>query len=143
MNISVSIIVAIITAGAGVLVTALSFLLTKAKEREADWRTQKLDHYKAFMVALNAIVGPPAPTEDRVRFANAANNLFLVGSRDVLVALRAFLDATADSRTPADLDRHDELLTKLIVAIRKDTGIKGAPLPDGYEVRLWAGRLRE
>lgn len=143
MSFSTPIIVTIITAGAGVLVTALSFFLTKMKEREADWRTQKLDHYKAFMVALNAIVGPPAPTEDRVRFANAANNLFLVGSTDVLIALRAFLDTTADSRTDADLDRHDELLTKLLVAIRKDIGIKGAPLPKGYEVRLWAGRPRE
>ena len=69
MTITVPIIVAIITAGAGLLVTALSFFLTKAKEREADWRTQKLEHYKAFMVALNAIVGPTAPTDDRVRFA--------------------------------------------------------------------------
>lgn len=142
MNFSAPIIVAIITAGAGLMATALSFFLTKRKEREADWRTQKLDHYKAFMVALNAIVGPPAPVEDRVRFANAANNLFLVGSAEVLIALRTYLDTTADSRTQADLDRHDELLTKLIVAIRKDIGIKGAPLPEGYEVHLWAGRPR-
>lgn len=142
MNFNVSIIVATITAAAGLLVTALSFFLTKMKEREADWRTQKLEHYKAFMVALNAIVGPPALTEDRVRFANAANNLFLVGSKDVLVALRAFLDVTADARTDADLARHDELLTKLIVAIRRDIGIKGASLPSDYEVRLWAGRSR-
>lgn len=143
MTISASIVVAVIAAVAALSTPALSFFLTKMKEREAEWRTQKLDHYKAFMVALNAIVGPPAPTEDRVRFANAANNLFLVGSKDVLVALRAYLDTTADSRSQADLDRHDELLTKVIVAIRKDIGIKGAPLPEGYEVRLWAGRPRE
>lgn len=143
MTVNASIIVAIIAAIAALATPAVSFFLTKMKEREADWRTQKLDHYKAFMVALNAIVGPPASVEDRVRFADAANNLFLVGSKDVLVALRAYLDATADSRMEADLDRQDELLTKLIVAIRKDIGIEGAPLPEGYEVRLWAGRPRE
>jgi hypothetical protein len=143
MNFTTPIIVAVITAGAGLIASALSFFLTKMKEREAEWRTQKLNHYKAFMVALNAIVGPPAPTEDRVRFADAANNLFLFGSKDVLVALRDFLDVTADSRTQADVDRHDELLTKLIIAIRMDIGIKGAPLPDGFEFRLWLGRSRQ
>ena len=143
MNFTTPIIVAVITAGAGLIASALSFFLTKMKEREAEWRTQKLNHYNAFMVALNAIVGPPAPTEDRVRFADAANNLFLFGSKDVLVALRDFLDVTADSRTQADVDRHDELLTKLIIAIRMDIGIKGAPLPDGFEFRLWLGRSRQ
>jgi len=137
------ILVAIITAAAGLLASALTFFLTKAKEREAIWRTQKLEHYKAFMVALNAIVGPPAPVDDRVRFANAANNLFLIGSEDVLVALRAFLDVTSDSRTPSDLDRHDSLLTALIIAIRKDVGVKGASLPANYEFHLWSGRPRE
>jgi len=140
MNFTTPIIVAVITAGAGVIASALSFFLTKMKEREAEWRTQKLNHYKAFMVALNAIVGPPAPVEDRVRFADAANNLFLFGSKDVLVALRDFLDVTADSRTRADLDRHDELLTNLILAIRKDIGITGALLPEDFEFRLWSGR---
>lgn len=140
MTFSVPIAVALITAGAGLVATALSFFLTKMKEREADWRTQKLDHYKAFMVALNAIVGPPAPVEDKVRFANAANNLFLVGSKDVLIALRDFLDVTSERRTQADLDRHDPLLTKLIVAIRQDIGIRSAPLPDAFEFRLWSGR---
>lgn len=89
MNMSIPIVVAIITATAGLLASALTFFLTKTKGREADWRAQKLEHYKAFMVALNAIVGPSALAEDRVRFANAANNLFLIGSKDVLVALRA------------------------------------------------------
>ena len=140
MSVSTPVVVAIITAGTGVLVSAITFFLTKAKEREADWRTQKLEHYKAFLVALNAIVGPPAPSEDRVRFANAANNLFLVGSKDVLVSLRDYLDATADSRTQVDLDRHDKLLTLLIVAIRKDIGVRGKPLPERFEFRLWSGR---
>lgn len=142
MNLPSPIIVAIITAGAGLIASALTFFLTKMKEREADWRTQKLEHYKAFMVALNAIVGPPAPEPDKVRFANAANNLFLVGSKDVLIALRDFLDVTAESRGAAELDRHDELLTCLLIAIRKDIGIKSAPLPDDYEFRLWSGRTR-
>ena len=137
---SAPIIVAIIAAIATIAGGAITFLLTKAKEREATWRSQKLGHYKAFMAALNAIVGPPASTEERVRFADAANNIFLVGSREVLIALRAFLDETADSNPDRDTARHDRLLTALVVAIRRDIGINGANLPEGYLIHLWAGK---
>jgi len=137
-NLDTAIVIAIIAAIATIIAPAISYFLTKHFEREAEWRAHKLEHYKAFMLALNAIVGPNPPTDDRVRFANAANNIFLVGSTEVLVALRDFLDVTADGKS--DLDRHDELLTKLIVAIRHDTGIKGAAVPEGYEFRLWSGK---
>jgi hypothetical protein len=137
---SASIVVAIIAAIAALAGTAISFFLTKAKEREATWRSQKLDHYKAFMAGLNAMVGPPASVEDRVRFADAANNIFLVGSREVLMALRGFLDETADSNPHRDTARHDRLLTDLVVAIRKDIGLSDAEMPEGYLFHLWAGK---
>lgn len=137
------IIVAIITAAAGLFASSLTFFLTKKKEREAEWRKQKLDHYKEFMAALNDIVGPPAPVEARVRFASAANNIFLVGSPAVLIALRGYLDETAESNTARRDDKHDEHLTKLIFAIRDDLGIEpNKPIPD-YAFRLWAGRPRQ
>lgn len=102
------IIIAVITALAGVFASALTFYLTRRKEREAEWRTQKLTHYKEFMAALNAIVGPPATTDEKVRFANAANNIFLVGSPAVLIALQGYLDETAESNASKSVDRHDE-----------------------------------
>lgn len=137
------VIVAIITAAAGLVASALTFFLTKKKEREAEWRKQKLDHYKEFMAALNDIVGPPAPVEAKVRFASAANNIFLVGSPAVLVALRGYLDETAESNTNRSNDKHDDLLTKLIFAVRDDLGIEpNKPMGD-YTFRLWAGRPRQ
>ncbi len=136
----VPIIVAIISAAAGLLASALTFSLTKRKEREAEWRKQKLDHYKEFMAALNDIVGPPASAEAKVRFASAANNIFLVGSPDVLVALRLFLDETSQSHPRKSGDKHDEYLTKLIFAVRDDLGIEpNRPMGD-YVFRLWTGR---
>jgi len=140
MSISVTIVVAIISAAAVLFAPALSFFLTKQKEREAEWRTQKFEHYKVFMAALNALVGPPASFDERVRFADAANNIFLVGSKDVLVALRDFLRSTADGRTEVDRRLHDERLTALIVAIRRDLRIKGPPLPQDYQFGLWSGK---
>lgn len=131
---------AVITAVAGIFASALTFYLTRRKEREAEWRTQKLAHYKQFMAALNAIVGPPATTEERTAFADAANNIFLVGSPAVLIALRHYLDETADSNIDKEVDRHDELLTVLIFAIRDDIGIKPNRPNEPFEFRLWSGK---
>ncbi|MDP9603353.1 UNVERIFIED_ORG: hypothetical protein J2W38_003142 [Variovorax paradoxus] len=137
------IIVAIITAVAGLFASSLTFLLTKKKEREAEWRKQKLDHYKEFMAALNDIVGPPAPVEAKVRFASAANNIFLVGSPAVLIALRGYLDETAESNTNRSNDTHDKCLTMLVFAIRSDLGIEPNKPIDDYVFRLWAGRSHQ
>ena len=132
--------VATITAIAGVFASALTFYLTRRKEREAEWRAQKLAHYKEFMAALNAIVGPPATTEEKVCFANASNNIFLVGSPAVLIALRGYLDETAESNVNKSDRRHDETLTALIFAIRDDIGLKPNRPSEPYEFRLWAGK---
>jgi hypothetical protein len=138
-----TIIVALITAGATVIVTAVTFGLTKAKEREAEWRKQKLDHYKEFIAALNDIIGPPAPVPARIRFASASNNIYLVGSPPVLVALRRYLDHTADSNLNRANENHDELLTTLIFAIRDDLGIDPNRPDTDYVFRMWAGHPRE
>lgn len=137
-----AIIVAIISAATGVTASALTFFLTKKKEREAEWRKQKLDHYKELIAALNGIVGVTAPSDAKIRFAHAANNIFLVGSPGVLVALRTFLDETAVSKANETADRHDELLTELLYAIRADLGIKPNRAPANYEFRLWAGNTQ-
>lgn len=135
-----TIIVAFITVAGSIIAVAITSYLTKAKEREAEWRLAKLAHYKRFMTALSAIVGPTPSYEERVTFADAANDVFLVGSPAVLVALRNYLDETADSKATKEVDRHDELLTVLMFAIRDDLGRK-PNRPDGpFEFRLWSGK---
>jgi len=137
-----TIIVAIITVVGSILAAAITSYLTKAKDREAEWRSAKLAHYKRFMTALSAIVGPTPTAEERITFADAANDIFLVGSPDVLVALRAYLDETADSNGGKVVDRHDELLTVLIFAIRDDLGRKPNRPKEPFEFRLWSGKPR-
>jgi hypothetical protein len=70
MDTSVS--VAAISAAAGVIVAAVSFYLTKKKEREADWRKYKYEQYKEFMISISGIVvgtRPPKETELSPRHA--------------------------------------------------------------------------
>lgn len=135
-----TIIVAIITVVGSIVAAAITSYLTKAKDREAEWRAVKLTHYKRFMTALSAIVGPKPTDAERITFADAANDIFLVGSPAVLVALRGYLDETADSNTGKTLDRHDELLTVLIFAIREDLGRKPNRPDEPFEFRMWSGK---
>jgi hypothetical protein len=135
-----TIIVALITAGATVVVTAITFALTKAKEREAEWRSQKLVHYKEFMAAANEMLVVTPPELARVRFANASNNINLVGSALVLITLRALLDEISISNTPnRTAERHDQLLTALLLAIREDLGIRPQP-PGTFLFKLHSAR---
>ena len=64
-----SLIVEAIAGAVAVIVAALSYLFTKIKEREADWRKWKYEQYKEFVAALSANVGPsPGPESQRSFF---------------------------------------------------------------------------
>lgn len=139
MNIStfvailVPVLVATITAIAGVY----TLRLTKQKELEATWRTHKLQHYRTLLDAMNGVVGKDPPMEGRVRFAQAANNVGLVASPEVLAALQALLDQVAAPTIPGDGNRQQELLTALIYAIRDDIGIDRGHGEKAFRFRLW------
>lgn len=131
------ILVAIVSAAAGVFASALTFFLTKRKEREAEWRKQKLESYKELISALSGIVGAPPP-EAKVRFAHIANHILLVATPAVLESLRDFLNETSDSNKNKGVDRHDELLTVLMYAIRDDLGIKPNRASPDFQFQLWS-----
>lgn len=133
-----TILVAIITAGAGIIASALSFFLTKQKEREVDSRKQKLDSYTELLSALSGLVGNMPTLEAKTRFAHIVNHIWLIAPYPVLVALINFLDETADSNENKLVDRHDELLTVLLKEIRIDLGVGSVDIVDGFQFRLWA-----
>jgi hypothetical protein len=131
------IVVAVISAAALVFVPAISFYLTKKKDREADWRKYKFDQYKEFTASLSGIVGKDSTPEGRRNFARASNTLHLIGSSGVLTALHEFQDETSVSNTARSDLRHDALLSKLIWEIRKDLGIPQTPESSAFVARLW------
>lgn len=133
-----SLLVAIVSASAGIFASALTFFLTKRKEREAEWRKQKLESYKELLSALSGLVGSAPSAEAKTRFAHTANHILLVATPRVLVALRDFLDETSDSKKDHTIDRHDELLTVLMYSIRADLGIKPNEATPEFQFRLWS-----
>lgn len=128
---------ALISALAAIIASAGAIYLTKQKEREAAWRAKKLSYYEEFFGAASGIVGS-APAAAKIRFATAVNNLHLIGSKDVIVALHNFTDEIAESKSPETTkERHDELWSRLVWEIRADLG--DAPGDkSSFTARLWA-----
>jgi hypothetical protein len=129
--------VAIISAAAAIIVSALSFALTKSKERQADWQRYKFELYKELVQSLSGIVGTDSTPDGNRRFASASNTLHLIASKGVLDALHHFQDEIGVSNTSRDDRRHDELLSRLEWEIREDLRIPNNPPIDEFTARLW------
>ncbi len=131
------ILVAVISAAASLAVAAVTFFLTKRKEREAEWRKQKLEHYREFLDALSGVVGTDSTPDAQRRWARASNTIGLVASQRVLTALRHFQDSIAKSNPNPSIENHDQKLNQLMLAIRADLDISPADNPDDFSFRLW------
>lgn len=139
--------VAVISSIAAVIVAALTYLLAKRREREAEWRKLKLDHYKEYVAALSAIVGSRATEDLHGRYSDAFNALVLVAPGTVLQELYEFQRVTSIGNTKWTFEQHDAALAKVLRAVRRDIHPK-APDDAGIEfflidvppILLWRAR---
>ena len=133
-------LVAIISTATAVVVAGvtagLTYLFTKLREREADWRKLKLDYYKEYVSALSGIVEGRDTPEGHIRYVDAVNSLTLVASSEVLRALYAYCDYTTSRNPNKSLERHDKVLTSLLDALRQDIYPKHRRRSDTQSFRL-------
>jgi hypothetical protein len=129
--------VAIISAAAAIVVPAISFYLTKSKERQADWQRYKFELYKELVQSFSGIVGTDSTPEGNRRFASACNTLHLIASKGVLDALHEFQDEIRVSNASRSDERHDALLSRLEWEIREDLRIPHNPPFSQFNARLW------
>ena len=129
---------AIIGASGAVVVAGASYWLTKKREREAELRKEKLEHYKDFVASQSGIVALDATPEGQRAFARACNNLNLIAPQSVLVALQNFQDEIRASNENPCRERHDRLLSLLLYEIRKDLGVSPEDDAKSFRVGLWA-----
>jgi hypothetical protein len=115
-----SILTAIVSAAAALVVATLSYSLAKRREREAEWRKFKLEHYREYVSSLSGIVNDRATPTSQARYSDAINALLLVAPPEVLRRLREFQREIAISNKARTDERHDALLSDLIRAIRQD-----------------------
>lgn len=128
-----------IIASSGALALAVvTYWFTKKREREAELRKERLEHYKEFVASLSGIIEGESTKEGQQRFSLACNKLNLVAPQEVIGALQDYQNGTKQSGTCKTLQQHDELLSRLMYEMRKDLRI--APVDDTNKIlfRLWS-----
>ena len=132
------IVTAIIAASGAVLLAGATYWFTKKREREAELRREKLEHYKDFVASLGGIISGESTDDAQRAFSRACNRLNLVAPQVVLEALQAFQQEIKVSNSDRSTQRHDELMSKLFYEIRRDLGVSPADAEVSFRVRLWA-----
>jgi hypothetical protein len=132
------IVTAVIAASGAVAMAGATYWFTKKREREAELRKEKLEHYKDFVASLSGVISGETTPEGQRAFSRACNKLNLVAPQSVLFALQIFQNEIKISNQERSNVRHDELMTKLFYEIRKDLGVTPVDELSTFRVGLWA-----
>ncbi len=135
---STAIATALIAVIGSLSVAAASYWFTKQRERDAEWRKEKLIYYKSFVESLSGIVEGDATPDGHRAFAKSSNNLLLFAPQSVIQALDEFKDEIRVSNKNRSLERHDKLLSTLLFEIRSDIGVCPQDDASSFSVKLWA-----
>lgn len=120
------------------LVAVLTYWTTKQREREAEWRKEKLAYYKAFIESMSGTIEGDATPEGHRSFAKATNNLMLFAPQAVITALNDFRHEIRISNPTPTREKHDRLLAVLLLEIRTDIGVSPEDDPGTFKPLLWA-----
>lgn len=139
---SAPILTAVIAALGTLLAAAATYWFTKQREREAEWRKEKLAYYKAFVESLSGILEGESSAEGQRVFAKACNNLLLFAPQRVISALDEFKSEIRVTNRDRSIERHDKFLSNLLLEIRKDLSIEPHDDPGTFKVALWASGVK-
>ncbi|HYE36445.1 hypothetical protein [Methylocaldum sp.] len=132
------IVTAVIAASGAVVLAGASYWFTKKRERDAELRKEKLDHYKDFVASLSSIISGEWTADGQRAFSRACNKLNLVAPQAVLQALQEFQQEIKISNTERSNERHDKLMSRLFYEIRKDLEVVPKDNEATFRIRLWA-----
>jgi hypothetical protein len=135
-------ITTLITALSAVAAAVLAYLFTKQREREAELRKEKLEHYKALVLSLTGTLEGVSSPEGKKAFAIACNNFLLFAPQPAIKALQEFQKETSIRNTAPSRERHDRLLSALLLEIRKDLRVRPKDVPESFRVFLWSSGVR-
>jgi len=119
-----SVIIVAISSMTAIIVAALTYYTTKQREREAEWRKEKLAHYKDYFAALAETIGPHVSDDARARYCIAFNTVGLFASQDVIKCLHAYQEITRLPYAEVQVGEHDKRLTNLVLAVRGDLRLR-------------------
>ena len=132
------IVTALIAASGAVVLAGATYWFTKKREREAELRKEKLEHYKDFVASLSGIISGESTPEGQRAFARACNKLNLVAPQAVVKALQDFQHEIKVSNSNRSNERHDRLMSKLFHEMRKDLQVTPKDKDSSFVFGLWA-----
>jgi Zn-dependent protease with chaperone function len=128
MDITSTILSAIIGASAAMAVAILNSYWSRKREYESDWRKIKLDLYKDFTFALAGLVDGRQSDASKVTYMDAIHSLMLIASPEVIRCLNDFNSHQLDK----------QYLTPLFIAIRSDIKLKKDNSDHGLEFQTFS-----
>lgn len=120
-----------------IIIAAMTYWLTKQRERDAELRKEKLEHYKDFVASLNGVVSGEYTVEDQRTFARACNKLNLVAPYSVIKALQDFQQGIKPTSLLSS-DQHNKLISALFYEIRRDLRVSPKDDASIFQVGIWA-----
>lgn len=138
-----TIVVAIVGLISSLGVAAVTYWLTKKREREAEWRKEKLAYYMAFIESMSGTIEGDASPEGHRAFAKATNNLLLFAPQSVVAAVNAFRQEISISNQSRTQEQHDRLLATLLLQIRRDVGVSPTDNKNTFKPILWASGVNK
>ena len=139
-TISTEIIVVAISTLGSFTVAAFGFFFTKRYEIKAEWRGRKVSHYKELFDLLTDIGIDGTDEKATLLFSKNFNSIALIASQEVINALLDFYDYVKLPDVKKIPDRHDELLTKLYIEIRKELGLANKGDVNNFKFHLIGSR---
>jgi len=125
------------------LAGVVTFYLSKAAERESEWRKEKLQLYLNFVGTLSGITDFEISIDNEIRFAKACNDLHALASAEVLKALHIYQSKMAISNTSSTPEEKQESLDALILKIRKDLKVRPKDKDSEFKMLLWTSGRRK
>ncbi|MCW5649787.1 MAG: hypothetical protein KIS62_08585 [Ramlibacter sp.] len=132
------IVTAFVASSGAIVLAGATYWFTKKREREAELRKEKLEHYKDFVASLSGIVSGEGTPENQRAFARACNKLNLVAPQAVVKALQDFQQEIKVSNLQRSDERHDRLMSKVFQEIRKDLQVTPQDKDPSFIFGLWA-----
>ena len=131
--------VALITVSGTILVAAITFFLTKSKERGVQLQQRKQSQYQELLSAISDLADDSVSLEQaRRKFAAAVNTIFLVAPQPVIAALMAYHRELSSESVVRQ--KRVELLKRLILEIRKSLELPFEDDPNTFDFELVAAR---
>lgn len=130
---------AVISASFGIIVVAVTHFLNVRQKRMDELRQRKLEHYKELLSAISNTAIHGLNEETGARYSSAINTIALTAPQSVIKALLEYHDEIKVTNPNRSIQRHNQLLTKLVLEIRRSLELPFQDDPETFEYRLAGG----